>query len=207
MAGKWYDSKLSVHFQHMHVLRWLSIASSLSPTLVNITLNLPQFPKQTSCSTWTLRQRTKYPRTLSMTIAHHLRSAGKESRALKIKEVRLIQKGPGIQTMIILSPHHNGSNGCQWIGELRSLHKHLLSCEYTLLRCPNQCHKRKRILKQLRKDIDKHTDVQDVSMSVKETGEYKERTTTHLKTCPKICSSDGCGEAIQRCKILGAHLN
>ena len=38
----------------------------------------------------------------------------------------------------------------------------------------------------------------------RESGEYQERTTTHLEECPKMkipCPNDGCDEEIQRCNI------
>ena len=95
----------------------------------------------------------------------------------------------------------NSSNGCEWIGELRSLDKHLLTCDFTLLPCPNQCKKDEEILKLLRKDIEKHKKEcprrQYECPHCKETGEYQERTTTHLEECPKnriYCPNDGCGE-------------
>ncbi len=50
----------------------------------------------------------------------------------------------------------NSSNGCEWIGELRSLDKHLASCEFTLLPCPNKCAKDGMVIQLLRKDLNKH---------------------------------------------------
>ena len=103
----------------------------------------------------------------------------------------------------------NISNGCKWIGELRSLDKHLLCCYFTLLPCPNQCKKDGEILKLLRKDIEKHKKKECPRRRYqcphcKETGEYQERTTTHLQKCPNIeipCPNSGCSERVQRCKI------
>ena len=105
----------------------------------------------------------------------------------------------------------NTFNGCEWTGELRSLEKHLLSCDFTLLPCPNQCKKdgEIHIVKLLRKDIEKHKKEecprrQYECPHCKETGEYQERTTTHLKECPKVkipCPREGCSERIKRCNI------
>ena len=82
----------------------------------------------------------------------------------------------------------------------------MLSCDFTLLPCPNQCKKDGEILKLLRKDIEKHTKEecprrQYECPHCKETGEYLERTITHRKKCPNIkipCPNDGCRELIQR---------
>ena len=103
----------------------------------------------------------------------------------------------------------NTSNGCEWIGELRSLDKHLLSCDFTLLPCPNQCKKDEEILKLLRKDIEKHKKKecprrQYECSHCNETGEYQERTTTHLEECPNIeipCPNDGCSKLVKRCDM------
>ena len=98
---------------------------------------------------------------------------------------------------------------CQWIGELRSLDKHFLSCDFTLLPCPNQCKKDEEILKLLRKDIEKHKMEecprrQYECPHCKETGEYQERTTTHLQKCPNIeipCPNRGCNTLVKRWEI------
>ena len=82
----------------------------------------------------------------------------------------------------------------------------MLSCDFTLLPCPNKCKKDEEILKLLRKDIEKHKKEecprhQYECPYCKEAGEYHERTTTHLKKCPNIkirCPNDGCRELIQR---------
>ena len=51
----------------------------------------------------------------------------------------------------------NTSNGCEWVGELRSLDEHLASCGFTLLPCPNECHNKSKVVQLLRKDMEKHT--------------------------------------------------
>ena len=47
----------------------------------------------------------------------------------------------------------NANNGCEWIGELCSLDKHFIICDYTFLSCPNECEDGDKIL---RKDMEKH---------------------------------------------------
>ena len=58
------------------------------------------------------------------------------------------------------------------------------------------------------KDIENHMKVcprrQYECPYCKESGEYQERTTTHLEECPKMkipCPNDGCDVKVQRCKI------
>jgi hypothetical protein len=51
----------------------------------------------------------------------------------------------------------NSSNGCEWIGELCSLDKHLASCGFTLLPCPNKCLTSNKLVQLLRKDMERHT--------------------------------------------------
>ena len=101
----------------------------------------------------------------------------------------------------------NVDNGCKWIDELRLLDDHLTACDYTFLSCPNECEDGDKIL---RKDMEKHITEecprrQYVCPQCSESGEYKERTTTHLEECPhkKIsCSNDGCCEHVARCDML-----
>ena len=100
----------------------------------------------------------------------------------------------------------NVDNGCKWIDELCLLGDHLTACDYTFLSCPNECEDGDKIL---RKDMEKHTTEkcprrQYVCPNCSESGEYMERTTTHLEECPckKIpCSNDGCCEHVVRCEI------
>ena len=103
----------------------------------------------------------------------------------------------------------NTADGCQWIGELRSLETHLINCDFALLPCPNQCKDGDKIHKLMRKDIENHKNEvcprqQFACPHCKESGEYQERTTKHLKECPKMktpCPNDGCDEEIQRCEM------
>ena len=100
----------------------------------------------------------------------------------------------------------NVDNGCEWIGELCSLDKHLIICDYTFLSCPNDCEDGNKIL---RKDMERHKmkecpKREYVCPHCEESGEYVERTTTHLEECPFVkipCSNDGCFECVARCKI------
>ena len=64
-----------------------------------------------------------------------------------------------------LDDHHsNSENGCDWVGELRSLDDHLTTCGYTFICCPNRCvgKKKKKWLENkkevgiLRRDLDQH---------------------------------------------------
>ena len=84
------------------------------------------------------------------------------------------------------------NNGCPWVGELGSLDAHLQSCDYALLPCTNKCKIDNEIAKFLRrKDLKDHLTNdcprrQYKCSYCKETGEYQERITTHLDTCPKV---------------------
>ena len=84
----------------------------------------------------------------------------------------------------------NLDNGCQWVGELCSLEEHVQNCEYTLLPCTNECTKQKEIVTVYRKDLNNHL-ANDCPRrqyrcpKCKQMGEYKERTTVHLETCPR----------------------
>ena len=85
----------------------------------------------------------------------------------------------------------------------------MTNCGFTLLPCPNDCKKDNKTVKLLRKDIEVHK--KEVCPRrryecphCRESGEYQERTTTHLEECPKMkipCPNDGCDEEIQRCNI------
>ena len=59
----------------------------------------------------------------------------------------------------------NTPNGCEWVGELRLLDEHLVSCDFTFLPCPNKCYrdregkKPKELVQLFRKDMEKHLKV------------------------------------------------
>ena len=102
----------------------------------------------------------------------------------------------------------NANNGCEWIGELRAVGEHLNTCDYTFLSCPNKCDGGDKIL---RKDMEGHKTEecprrQYVCPHCEESGEYEERTTTHLEECPLVkircnSSNDGCDSLIARCEL------
>ena len=100
----------------------------------------------------------------------------------------------------------NSDNGCEWIGELRAVDEHLNACDYTFLSCPNECDGGDKIL---RKNMEKHKMEecprrQYVCPHCEESGEYEERTTTHLEKCPLMkipCFNDGCSCLVARCEL------
>ena len=100
----------------------------------------------------------------------------------------------------------NSDNGCDWEGELQSLDDHLTTCEYTLLRCPNRCVRKKKSL--LRCDLDQHlkecTNRQYQCPHCRATGRYRNITTTHLGICPKVkipCPNGNCKISVLRCNL------
>ena len=102
----------------------------------------------------------------------------------------------------------NSSNGCEWTGELRSLDKHLTSCGFTILLCPNKYKKSNKLVHLLHKDMEKHTKDdcpkrQYECPHCQEPGEHWERTIKHLNECPMI--EVPCPK--RRCKVHIAHCN
>ena len=85
----------------------------------------------------------------------------------------------------------------------------MTTCGFTLLPCPNECKDVNETVKLLRKDIEAHKKEvcprrQYECPHCRESGEYQERTTTHLEECPKMkipCPNCGCDEEIERCII------
>ena len=72
-----------------------------------------------------------------------------------------------------------------------SLEDHLATCDFTLLPCPYLCKNDGEILQLMRKDLDEHKKEQcprrpHECPHCKESGEYKEMTTTHLEECPMV---------------------
>ena len=96
----------------------------------------------------------------------------------------------------------NFDNGCQWVGELRSLVDHKAECDYVLVPCPNECGSNKL----QRKDLDSHKANECPKREYQcplcdKIGPHKEQTTTHLTTCPKVmvqCPNNDCGEDVLR---------
>ncbi len=105
----------------------------------------------------------------------------------------------------------NADNGCEWIGELRALDEHIITCDYAFLSCPNECVVGNKIL---RKNMEKHKMEecprrQYVCPHCEESGEYEERTTTHLEECLLLkipCSNEGCSYLVARCELT-SHCN
>ena len=103
----------------------------------------------------------------------------------------------------------NSENGCGWVGELRSLEYHLTTCEYTLLRCTNQCMEDKKEVRILCCDLDHHLKNECPNRQYQcghcETiGRYCDITTTHLDTCPKVkipCPKTHCKALVPRCDL------
>ena len=104
----------------------------------------------------------------------------------------------------------NTENGCDWVGELRSLDDHLTTCGYALLRCTNQCMDNTEEVWILRHDLDHHLkdkcpNRQYQCPHCKDTGRYCDITTTHLDICPKLkvsCPNDGCKASVPRCDLV-----
>ena len=103
----------------------------------------------------------------------------------------------------------NGESGCGWVGELRSLNKHLTTCEYALLRCTNKCMANNEEVHVLRRDLDQHLkskcpNRQYQCRQCKATGRYCVITTTHLDTCPNMkipCPNNECKVSVLRCNL------
>ena len=104
---------------------------------------------------------------------------------------------------------NNCSNSCEWTGELKELEIHIQSCDYVLLPCSNKCKTNGQIVKVLRKDLPDHLinkcpRRQYQCPHCEERGEYIERATSHLKTCPKVkvlCPNDECEVSIPRSEL------
>ena len=104
---------------------------------------------------------------------------------------------------------NNKSNGCEWIGKIGSLEKHLAECDFAFLSCPNKCKDGDGIIqKLLRKDKDHHVKVcprrQYNCLHCNEQGEYWERTSIHMDKCPNVkitCPNPDCNQRIARCRV------
>ena len=89
--------------------------------------------------------------------------------------------------------------------------KYLASYGFIFLPCPNKCHKscnKSSVVQLLRKDMEKHKEVcprrQYECPHCRKTGEYQERITTHLESCPMMevpCPNSGCKICIVRCNL------
>ena len=103
----------------------------------------------------------------------------------------------------------NLNRGCQWTGELRVLETHLQSCDYALIPCTNECKHNCQMVKILKKNLQNHLANKCLRRQYQcpncwEMGEYEERTTSHLETCPKVkvqCPNVKCQDTIFRCEV------
>ena len=107
---------------------------------------------------------------------------------------------------------NNLENGCQWVGELRSLDQHILKCDYTPLTCTNKCKVNGKIVTVLRKDLATHLINKCLKRQYQcphcnKIGQYGDISTTHLQSCIMVkekCPNDQCEETIPGCE-LSAH--
>ena len=100
---------------------------------------------------------------------------------------------------------NNLENGCQWVGELGKLEKHMEFCDVVHIRCPNACTIIQTQTVEIQgKDLLEHITHECPRRKhrcphCEEMGEYGERTTSHLETCPMMivqCSNHDCDAAI-----------
>ena len=109
----------------------------------------------------------------------------------------------------------NNAHGCEWIGELLALSKHLTVCDYALVPCPNKCDDGEVVMKVMHKDLEKHSKEEcprrwHQCSHCLEFGEYWERTTTHLEECFQVevsCPNNGCNEKVIRSEITSHRLD
>ena len=102
----------------------------------------------------------------------------------------------------------NCGNGCRWVGELRSLDNHLITCAYALLSCPNECMENNEEVKLLHYKLAHHLQTcanrQHLCPHCKATGRYRDITTTHLGICPRVkvpCPNSECWASVPRCDL------
>ena len=106
--------------------------------------------------------------------------------------------------------------GCEWVGIVGTLEKHVATCGFTLVPCPKQCKDDNDEVKCfMRKLLDKHLKndctnrYYECRSRCGEKGTYAYITEEHDKTCKmKIlpCSNAGCGTRIQRQQV-GKHIS
>ena len=105
---------------------------------------------------------------------------------------------------------NNFENGCQWVGELGKLEKHMEFCDAVHIPCPNACTDiQGQTVEILRRNLQEHLTNECPRRKhrcphCEEMGEYRERTTSHLETCPMMivqCSNHDCDAVLFRCDI------
>ena len=102
----------------------------------------------------------------------------------------------------------NANRGCEWVGTVGTIEKHVATCGFTLVPCPKQCKDDKNEVKCFtRKEVDDHLKNdcpnRDYECQSKcgEKGTYAYITEVHDKTCKMRilpCPNDGCDTEIQR---------
>ena len=105
----------------------------------------------------------------------------------------------------------NANRGCEWVGTVGTIEKHVTTCGFTLVPCPKQCKDDNNEVKCFtRKEVDEHLKNdcpnRDYECQSKcgEKGTYAYVTEIHDKTCTmKIlpCPNDGCLIEIQRQQV------
>ena len=100
----------------------------------------------------------------------------------------------------------NKTDGCKWIGELRSLEAHLTGCNFSFVPCPNQCvdfsgHVVKVKVKELRMHKSRCPRRPYQCRHCKQSGEFIDITTIHLQKCPSLrvaCPNRSCRKRLIR---------
>ena len=105
----------------------------------------------------------------------------------------------------------HANRGCEWVGTVGTIEKHVTTCGFTLVPCPKQCKDdNNEVICFTRKEVDEHLkndcSNRDYECQSKcgEKGTYAYITEVHDKTCKmKIlpCPNDGCDTEIQRQQV------
>ncbi len=102
----------------------------------------------------------------------------------------------------------NMERGCQWVGTVRILEKHVGVCQFTLVPCPKKCKDDNGILKITRRDLQQHLEKEcsNRDYSCEHCGLKGTYATTldHYNKCQKIiisCTNKGCTMEVERMKI------
>ena len=105
----------------------------------------------------------------------------------------------------------NANRGCEWVGTVGTIEKHVATCGFTLVPCPKQCKDDNNEVKCFtRKEVDEHLKDdcpnRDYECQSKcgEKGTYAYITEVHDKTCKMRtlpCPNDGCDTEIQRQQV------
>jgi TNF receptor-associated factor 4 len=102
--------------------------------------------------------------------------------------------------------------GCEWVGTIGTLKKHVATCGFTLVPCPKQCKDAVKLL--MKKDFKKHLENDcpnrdHICEYCGEKGTYAAITKAHDKICtmkPVLCPNDGCKVEVQRQQV-SEHIN